>query len=353
MQLNQNEQLLLLKEFPRIELSYETNVHKKVYYSDFILAIPSGRKCFIWFITYQCQNVCIMLEIGDHKKITKIHIIPACFHSELSYGTIFYGTLFHNKHTQYMSIEDMFFYKGTNVSNYLYSKKLLLLQTIFSTEIKQISYFKEQVIFGLPIISTTYTELYKKIQLLPYKIKYVQFVYNTNKKYNVEHSEKEMLQEEKKVLSSTTTRNTPREISKNNARETREISKTNKHIIFKVKPDIQNDIYHLYCKDEQGIDSYYDVAYIPDYKTSVMMNSLFRNIKENINLDTLEESDDEEEFEDDRLDKFVFLEREYLMNCVKNYKFNKWTHIRVAFNHETIVLKKDITSAYTNNSKYK
>jgi len=361
MQLNQDEQLLLLKEFPRIELSYETNVHKKVYYSDFILAIPAGRKCFIWFSTYQCQNVCIMLEIGDHKKITKIKIIPVCFHSELSYGTIFYGTLFHNRNTQYMSIEDIFFYKGNNVSSHLYSKKLLLLQTIFSTEIKQVSYFQDQVIFGLPVICATYTDIYKKIQLLPYKIKYIQFVYNTNKKYNVEHSEKEMLQEERKVQSTTNStnisRNIPREISKNNPKEinkntSRETSKTSKHIIFKVKPDIQNDIYHLYCNDEHGIDNYYDVAYIPDYKTSVMMNSLFRNIKENVNLDALEESDDDEEFEDDRLDKFVFLEREFLMMCVKNYKFNKWTPIRIAFNEETIVSKKDLSIHHNKMIKY-
>ena len=35
------------------------------------------------------------------------------------------------------------------------------------------------------------------------------------------------------------------------------------------------------------------------------MNTLFRNIKENQNLDALEESDDEEEFENISLDKFV------------------------------------------------
>ena len=40
----------------------------------------------------------------------------------------------------------------------------------------------------------------------------------------------------------------------------------------------------------------YKVACIPNYKTSMMMNALFRNIKENRNLDLLEESDDEEEF---------------------------------------------------------
>ena len=35
------------------------------------------------------------------------------------------------------------------------------------------------------------------------------------------------------------------------------------------------------------------------------MNNIFRNIKENTNLDALEESDDEEEFENISLDKYV------------------------------------------------
>ena len=38
------------------------------------------------------------------------------------------------------------------------------------------------------------------------------------------------------------------------------------------------------------------------------MNELFRNIKENSNLDLLEESDDEEEFENVNPDKYVYLE---------------------------------------------
>lgn len=37
-----------------------------------------------------------------------------------------------------------------------------------------------------------------------------------------------------------------------------------------------------------------------------MMNKLFRKIKENDNLDSIEESDDELEFEDQREDKYVF-----------------------------------------------
>ena len=88
---------------------------------------------------------------------------------------------------------------------------------------------------------------------------------------------------------------------------------------FNVKADLQNDIYHLYEDD-----TYVDVAYIPDYKTSVKMNRLFRNIKENENLDALEESDDEEEFENEKEDRFVDLEKVLKMQCYLHSKFRKW-----------------------------
>jgi hypothetical protein len=99
----------------------------------------------------------------------------------------------------------------------------------------------------------------------------------------------------------------------------------NREKVFLVKPDVQNDIYHLYNRNQDN-----ETAYIPDYKTSVMMNKLFRNIKENANLDALEESDDDEEFENENEDKYVYLDRCYPMLCVYNSKYRKWTPIRVA-----------------------
>ena len=51
----------------------------------------------------------------------------------------------------------------------------------------------------------------------------------------------------------------------------------NKDIVFQIRPDIQNDIYNLYVYDDDGnLEYLWDTAYIPDYKTSVMMNTLFR-----------------------------------------------------------------------------
>ena len=66
-----------------------------------------------------------------------------------------------------------------------------------------------------------------------------------------------------------------------------------------------------------------------------MMNSLFRNIKENKSLDALEESDDEDEFENVNIDKFVDLSKKIKMKCVYNYKFKKWTPIARMMNEQS------------------
>ena len=57
------------------------------------------------------------------------------------------------------------------------------------------------------------------------------------------------------------------------------------------------------------------------------MNRLFRNIRENDWLDALEESDDEEEFENIDLDKFVDMEKEYLIECQYFPAFKKWSPV--------------------------
>jgi hypothetical protein len=90
--------------------------------------------------------------------------------------------------------------------------------------------------------------------------------------------------------------------------------------MFWVTADIQNDIYHLHRDN----DSYVDIVYIPNYNTSVYMNSLFRNIRENNNLDLIEESDDEDDFIDTRLDKYVDLNKKIQISCYYNKKFRKW-----------------------------
>ena len=108
--------------------------------------------------------------------------------------------------------------------------------------------------------------------------------------------------------------------------------------VFKIIPDIEPDIYNVFAYNyKNGIEEYYDIAFIPDFKTSVMMNKLFRNIKENDNLDAIEESDDELDFEDNREDKYVYLDRSFKMNCEYNNKFKRWTPISLAGKNDKII----------------
>ena len=118
--------------------------------------------------------------------------------------------------------------------------------------------------------------------------------------------------------------------------------------VFKISPDVEPDIYHLFAYQNKE-EIYYDVAFIPDYKTSVMMNKLFRKIKENDNLDAAEESDDEEEFENTSENKYVYLDRSFNINCVYNSKFKRWCPISLAKEDDKIVdlsLIQSITKKY-------
>ena len=97
-------------------------------------------------------------------------------------------------------------------------------------------------------------------------------------------------------------------------------SKPNVRTFF-IKADIQNDIYHVLHRMDEPITHNTMIAHIPNYKTSVMMNSIFRNIKENRNLDALEESDDEDEtIEEDLVD----LNKCVKMECTFNVRFKRW-----------------------------
>jgi hypothetical protein len=99
----------------------------------------------------------------------------------------------------------------------------------------------------------------------------------------------------------------------------------NQRTSFFVTADLQSDIYHLV--DPKSIYKV-DFAYIPNYKTSVFMNSLFRNIKENMNIDAIEDSDDDEDFYDTRYDKYVDLKKRLLMECIYHKKFKRWVPFR-------------------------
>ena len=334
----------LFSEFPNVKLSYENIIHKKVYNSDVVLAIPVGKKCFAWFTEYNNQNVCFIIELDENKKMTNIKITNVCFKSDLSYGTIFYGTSFVYFNRPFFTIEDIFYYKGNNISQKNWLEKFTLFKTIMKEDISQIAYNNHFTVFGLPILSNNIDDLKQKISGIHYKIHSIQFkLYNkiNNFLYMSFYGFNNVSQMQKMPDNIKTVE--PKNNIKNNANSEKIYDKkyeqpnirhkniNTKETNFKIKASIQNDIYHLYCRSiNSSKDIYYDIAYIPSFTTSVMMNKLFRNIKENINLDKLEESDDEEEFENEKEDRHVNLLKSYNMICSFNYKFKKWVPLRIA-----------------------
>jgi hypothetical protein len=173
------------------------------------------------------------------------------------------------------------------------------------------------MIFGLPIFRTNFSSLLQEIALLPYKVDKIQYrFFNSKKVLAVKYYK-------------------PNSNNNTVERGANTVTKTNK-AIFKVSPQIQTDIYNLFVYND-GKEEFYDIAFIPDYNTSVLMNKLFRNIKENQNLDALEESDDEAEFENEKEDKYVFLDKSFKMNCQYNHKFKKWAPVSLASKDSRII----------------
>ena len=91
---------------------------------------------------------------------------------------------------------------------------------------------------------------------------------------------------------------------------------------FNVRATTTADLYEL--RNTNPPHQFVDYAMITDYKTSKYMNSLFKNIRENNNLDHIEESDDEVDFENTNADKWILQRGDIPLQCFLHPKFNKW-----------------------------
>ena len=356
----------LLGNFPNIKLCYDNIIHNKVEKLtnidyDICSSIPCGKKCFAWFTQVNDKNVCLILELIDRKNIHDIKMYNCVFNNELvygNYGTILYGTLFHYNQSPFFAVEDIFYCKGNEVGGGKWGNKLCTLKNLFDNDIKQVAYNKNFIVFGLPLMADNIDELKRMIgDDIKYKIYNIQF--RSFNKANVLNSV--LLRgidsivkaaDPISVAPALIPMHKPKQetILPNNVTKT--VTKPiTRDIIFKIKADIQNDIYHLYCI-ENNVEVFYNIAYIPDYKTSVMMNKLFRNIKENENLDLLEESDDEDEFQNENIDRFVDINKSYLMICKFNHKFKKWYPVKEYSdqNKNALIIEKHLVADYEKNN---
>lgn len=299
---------ILNSRLPNIELSYGNLLHRKVQ-SDFYQIIPQGTKCLIWYTYWKGDNVCYILTLNNtSESIKSVEKTFACFNDELCYGkgTMLSGHMFKYKGINIVSVVDIHYYKGFDLYNEKNVKKVDIITGFFSKDTRQDIYSDKQLLVAFPITTNSYNEALTLAKTCAYPVHSIALFNNNDTK---------QLGYYKYVDNSV-----------NDA-------------VFLIKPQIRFDMYDLYVENNT---TPVGVASITDYKTSVMMNAIFRKIKENSNLDLLEESDDDEEFENINEDKHVDLSKCEIMRCVYMPKFKKWKPLSVCKKGTLLTTKRDM-----------
>lgn len=297
----------ILKFFPKIKLSYEKILDKKVYIRDYAQAfmlIPKGLKVFIWFTNDGQQNLAYLLKTNIHGNIIDYEKLTLIFEDDLALGTILYGTIFHVGKRRFFACENIFYYKGENVCFLDFKNKFNYLTELFSSKYRQMVLSGGMITLGMCIIKSTFDCAYNEMNSLTYPIYAIRSL-----KFNSGNSLGNFLIKNRVI-----------------------------DAIFNVMASQESDIYYLYCED----DSEGRLASVSSYKTSLLMNSLFRNIRENRNLDYIEESEDEDDFQETNKGKHVNFDLVIKMRCVYNAKFKKWEPVKIAHKKEQLIKLNDL-----------
>jgi hypothetical protein len=275
--------------------SYIDNVDN-IYY-DYIVVKPIGTECFIVadrpniFRFYHTDKT----NVFESVPFLTIHI-PGLY---ITIQTLFLATLVrHNR----CAIHDIIY--PTNHNPHLTNEDRLHNMYTWFTK-NPVAYTNDVCIFAISHILQKNTNITTDISIIPYPIKHIEY-----KSYQDKPNDNQVQYITTDI---------------NHIILSDDETTTNVSNIFTIYADIPPDIYRLY----NDTNEYIGLAHIPDITTSIFMNNIFRKIKENSNLDLLEESDDEEEFENTAIDKFVYLQKNVRMKCIYNSMFDKWLPIKI------------------------
>lgn len=382
--LSSQDSELFLASFPTTRLSYEAVIHKNDNPSFFTgrykcFILPKGKRCVAWVTEWKREKIVAVIDITNNYQgvlspvIRKFHqengwypgsirLYDACMDHSLVYGTVFSGVLFRSNQggsvqgidKTFFSIHSVYWYKGNSIPPLTLSGHVRLCERIFDEAgIRQIAYTKQNsIIFGLPMLCHNDKDVDRMISELPYAIFAVQYRFDNHTKVCLRHVPFQST--DSSNPGSIVTPTIPRPVAPAPAPapapahavipaqtlpmtsrmpyvQPQDEMLTNIQAVFMVRPNIQNDIYELFARSSSsrtGELVFHNFAHISGYKTSVMMNRLFRNIVENERLDAQEESEDEAEFENTEPDKYVSLHKEFLMICRFNKRFCRWVPVQ-------------------------
>lgn len=318
-----NQHINAIKErYPPFELSYESDLHNKVHNKyDVVLAIPIGKKYILWFTFYQDFDAMLLLELNKEKRICNVTVYKCNCRKNVFFNTLLYGTVVEEDDHKTFIIEDMHYWNGIHISTQLMHRRFYFIHDFLN------HFHENNSCEGFSIaIPHFWSSNGDKPENLEYNVHHYQYrSLHTICPFMNHSTNKEVI--------STKVMDDPIYIP---FRASMKKPQYRLKTVFYVKADSQTDIYRMYAFGKFSKMVYYNTAYINSYETSVFMNGLFRNIKENVNLDYIEESDDEDDFQNVDEYKYVDLKKSFQMECVFNNKFKRWLPLRVVQNKKVV-----------------
>ena len=361
----------LLHRFPANEarLAYETTIPttKQISKTDYDIcfAIPYGKKAFLWHTFDGDRKIAVLIEINRENAFGLVSFVfssseghPPEKNRDFELGTIVSGVLYEeevpkeekepeakekeerkNKNNKVFVVDDIHMYRGHYLARKTFREKSGYLFD-----------FLQNQRYDLPIVLPVFwntdhdssnLSIHREI---PYTVRHYQYRSSSRilphlcmsvlKKpgsvplaVRPPPSVLEVEVEMSQLIKRRFQMNWRFDFSKPAYRKT---------AYFYVRADTMFDVYFLGSLQENTI-VYCQNALVQNYKTSVFLNGVFRNIRENANIDAIEESDDEDDFEDVRENKYVDLEKEVVMECAFHYKFKKWMPFRLANSKEKVI----------------
>ena len=332
---------LLLKKFPEhVKPSYETVIHKKVSSTQYqlALAIPYGRRAFLWFTVYETQPICCIVEWGRNQKVQdNIQVLPLSFPKTFAYGTLLSGYYLEGDDAhpdqKYFLADEIFMLKGYEFGNPFpipMGKKLQAFMDFFrELPENQCGEYSIHSLVMWPYVNGEHFLPEKWQGAVGYNIKCLQLRSMTEV---IPYGNTQMSRNNNPVLFE------EEETKPKNSIWSKQMSSVPMYTLnmqsplykgkrlFWVQAELEYDVYVLYVQKFQK----YQYACVPDMKTSKMLNAIFRNIPENDCLDKIEESDDEEMFENIDEDKYIQgKQKRVLMECFFHRKFKKWVPLGI------------------------
>lgn len=337
----------LLRRLPTFELSYETVSHKKVsvQHHSIALAVPPGRKYFLWF-TYRehsCVDACYLIGLDKDKRICSVAEYDEVMIASSKYclGTIVYGTMCEFPESaeskQVFVAEDIYYFRGNPLKNLCFGDRLGFLRE-FSVDLHIALPIMWFVDAGKELSPVVPPDLAKRAAYSPHHIQYrvigqvAPYINVAIPKRGATTTQAAVVTSSdvaQKISAAAILKPLPRfDFSKPAYRYS---------AVFNVTADPQLDLYHLYAYGGGQSTVYCGLAGIQSFKTSVFMNRIFRRIRENENLDLAEESEDEADFENTDVNKFVNLDAVVPLECVFHLKHKKWIPVRLAATGDKVI----------------